>query len=323
MSEQIQSHFITGGAGFIGSHLTETLLARGQHVTVLDNLSNGQRDWLREMRSHSRFCFHHVDLRNPELLAEMLHGADIVWHLAANTNMVIGAESTRVDIENGILSTYNLLEAMRKSTVSRLLFSSSGAVYGDIQRPPASEEYGPLLPVSLYGAAKLACEGLISAYCSIFGMRAWIFRFGNVLGARMSHGVIFDFIRKLKSDPSELEILGDGNAEKNYILAEEIVEGMLHAFGHAQPLCEVYNLGSPNTTRVTDIARIVVEEMGLTGVKLRFSGGARGWPGDQPRVYMDVSKMSRMGWTTRYSSHDAIRIATHRYLGEDHRAAIA
>jgi len=323
MSEQIQSHFITGGAGFIGSHLTETLLARGQHVTVLDNLSNGQRDWLREMRSHSRFCFHHVDLRNPELLAEMLHGADIVWHLAANTNMVIGAESTRVDIENGILSTYNLLEAMRKSTVSRLLFSSSGAVYGDIQRPPASEEYGPLLPVSLYGAAKLACEGLISAYCSIFGMRAWIFRFGNVLGARMSHGVIFDFIRKLKNDPSELEILGDGNAEKNYILAEEIVEGMLYAFEHAQPLCEVYNLGSPNTTRVTDIARIVVEEMGLTGVKLRFSGGARGWPGDQPRVYMDVSKMSRMGWTTRYSSHDAIRIATHRYLGEDHRAAIA
>jgi UDP-glucose 4-epimerase len=323
MSEQIQSHFITGGAGFIGSHLTETLLARGQHVTVLDNLSNGQRDWLREMRSHSRFCFHHIDLRNPELLAEMLHGADIVWHLAANTNMVIGAESTRVDIENGILSTYNLLEAMRKSTVSRLLFSSSGAVYGDIQRPPASEEYGPLLPVSLYGAAKLACEGLISAYCSIFGMRAWIFRFGNVLGARMGHGVIFDFIRKLKNDPSELEILGDGNAEKNYILAEEIVEGMLHAFGHAQPLCEVYNLGSPNTTRVTDIARIVVEEMGLTGVKLRFSGGARGWPGDQPRVYMDVSKMSRMGWTTRYSSHDAIRIATHRYLGEDHRTAIA
>ena len=323
MSQQIQSHVITGGAGFIGSHLTETLLAQGQHVTVLDNLSNGQQDWLREMRSHSRFCFNQTDLRNPERLTEMLSGTDVVWHLAANTNMVIGAESTRIDIENGILSTYNLLEAVRKSTVNKLLFSSSGAVYGDIQRPPASEEYGPLLPVSLYGASKLACEALISAYCSLFGIRAWIFRFGNVLGARMSHGVIFDFIRKLKNDPSELEILGDGNAEKNYILAEEIVEGMLYAFEHAQPLCEVYNLGSPNTTRVTDIARIVLEEMGLTGVKLRLSGGARGWPGDQPRVYMDVSKMRGMGWTTRYSSHDAVRIATHRYLGEDHRAAIA
>jgi UDP-glucose 4-epimerase len=323
MPQQIQSHFITGGAGFIGSHLTETLLARGQHVTVLDNLSNGQQDWLREMRSHSSFCFQQTDLRNPERLAEMLHGADVVWHLAANTNMVIGAESTRVDIENGILSTHNLLEAMRRSTAKKLLFSSSGAIYGDIQRPPASEEYGPLLPVSLYGAAKLACEGLISAYCSIFGMRAWIFRFGNVLGARMSHGVIFDFIRKLKNDPTELEILGDGSAEKNYILVEEVVEGMLHAFERAQPLCEVYNLGSPSTTRVTDIARIVLEEMGLTGVKLRFSGGARGWPGDQPRVYMDVSKMRGMGWTTRHSSHDAVRIATHRYLGGDQRAAMA
>jgi UDP-glucose 4-epimerase len=164
MPQQIQSHVITGGTGFIGSHLTETLLARGQHVTVLDNLSNGQQDWLREMRSHPRFCFHHTDLRVPERLTEMLSGADVVWHLAANTNMVIGAESTRVDIENGILSTHNLLEAMRKSTVSKLFFSSSGAVYGDIQRPPASEEYGPLLPVSLYAASKLACEGLISAY---------------------------------------------------------------------------------------------------------------------------------------------------------------
>ena len=323
MSQQIQSHVITGGAGFIGSHLTETLLARGQRVTVVDNLSNGQQDWLQGMRSHSRFFFHHTDLRDPEGLTETLSGADVVWHLAANTNMVIGAESTRVDIENGILSTYNLLEAMRKSTVSKLLFSSSGAVYGDIERPPASEEYGPLLPVSLYGSAKLACEGLVSAYCSIFGMRAWIFRLGNVLGARMGHGVIFDFIRKLKNDPTELEILGDGSAEKNYILVEEVIDGMLYAFEHAEPLCDVYNVGSPSTTLVTDIARIVLEQMGLTGVKLRFSGGIRGWPGDQPRVYMDVSKMHRMGWATRHSSDEAVRIATHRYLGENHRAAIA
>jgi len=323
MSQEIQSHVVTGGAGFIGSHLTEVLLARGQYVTVLDNLSHGQQDWLREMSSHSRFCFHQTDLRSPERLTEMLSGADVVWHLAANTNMVIGAESTRVDIENGILSTYNLLEAMRRSAVSKLLFSSSGAVYGDIQRPPASEEYGPLLPVSLYGASKLACEGLISAYCNLFELRAWIFRFGNVLGARMSHGVIFDFIHKLKNDPTELEILGDGGAEKNYILVEEVIEGMLHAFQYTQPLCDVYNIGSPSTTRVTDIAQIILEEMGLTGAKLRFSGGTRGWPGDQPRVYMDVSKMRSMRWTTRYSSDEAVRIATRRYLGADHQAAIA
>lgn len=322
MSKQIQSHVITGGAGFIGSHLVETLLARDQRVIVLDNLSHSQQDWLQGMRSHSRFCFHNVDLRSPEGLNEMLSGADVVWHLAANTNMVIGAEETRVDIENGILSTHNLLEALRKSTPRKLLFSSSGAVYGDIERPPAREDYGPLLPVSLYGAGKLACEGLISAYCSIFGITAWIFRFGNVLGARMSHGVIFDFIRKLRSNPNELEILGDGGAEKNYILVEEVVDGMLYSFEHAQPVCEIYNLGSPSTTRVTEIARTVIEEMGLSKVSLRFTGGARGWPGDQPRVYMEVEKMRRLGWTTRHSSDEAVRIATRRYLGEERRIAI-
>src|SRR5260370_7587612 len=147
---------------------------------------------------------------------------------------------------------------MRKSSVSKLLFSSSGAVYGDIQRPPASEEYGPLLPVSLYGASKLACEALISAYCSLFGIRAWIFRFGNVLGARMSHGVIFDFIRKLKNDPTELEILGDGGAEKNYILVEEVVEGVLYAFEHAQPVCDVYNLASSSTTQPPHITPLLL-----------------------------------------------------------------
>src|SRR6267143_1935517 len=271
-------HAITGGAGFIGSQLSEVLLEQGQSVVVIDNMSNGQAEWLQSIRSQPRFRFCHADVRNTAAVCEMIRGADVVWHLAANTNMTVGAETTRVDLENGIIATHSVLEAMRTVGVHSLLFASSGAVYGDIERPPASEEYGPLLPVSLYGACKLAAEGLISAYCSLFHMNAWMFRFGNVLGARMSHGVIYDFIHKLKKDPTQLEILGDGTAEKNYILVEEVIEGMLFAFEHTpQTVCEVFNLGSPNTTLVTDIADIVIEEMELQDVRRHFAGGARGW----------------------------------------------
>jgi UDP-glucose 4-epimerase len=309
-------HAITGGAGFIGSHLSEVLLEQGQSVVVIDSMSNGQAEWLQGSRSQPRFRFCDADVRDTAAVCEMIRGANIVWHLAANTNMVVGAESTRVDLENGIIATHSVLEAMKTVGVHNLLFASSGAVYGDIERPPASEEYGPLLPVSLYGACKLAAEGLISAYCSLFDINAWMFRFGNVLGSRMSHGVIYDFIHKLKNDPTQLEILGDGTAEKNYILVEEVIDGMLFAFDNRpQAFCEVFNLGSPSTTLVTDIADIVIEEMGLQDVKRHFTGGARGWPGDQPRVYMNVDKMHSLGWSTRYTSNQAVRIATRRYLG--------
>ena len=318
-----QLHAITGGAGFIGSHLTETLLDDGHEVVVIDNMSNGQADWLESMQSRSGFRFLREDVRNTDAVCRAIRGAEVVWHLAANTNMVVGAEATRVDLENGTLATHSVLEAMRISGVRNLLFASSGAVYGDIERPPASEQYGPLLPVSLYGACKLAAEGMISAYCSLFHIRAWMFRFGNVLGARMSHGVIYDFIRKLKSDPTQLHILGDGTAEKNYILVEEVIDGMKFAFRHQEnPGCDLFNLGSASTTLVTDIADIVIEEMSLSNVRRNFAGGARGWPGDQPRVYMNIEKMRSLGWTTRHTSNEAVRIATMRYLGKQTATAV-
>lgn len=324
MPQEKRKHAITGGAGFIGSHLCEVLLEQGHSVTVVDSMNHGQAEWLQGIRSHPHFCFRQADVRDTAAVCETIRGADMVWHLAANTNMVVGAEATRVDLENGIIATHSLLEAMKAAGVRNLLFASSGAVYGDIERPPAREEYGPLLPVSLYGACKLAAEGLISAYCSLFNINAWMFRFGNVLGARMSHGVIYDFIHKLKKDPAQLEILGDGTAEKNYILVEEVIDGMLFAFEHKpQTFCEVFNLGSPSTTLVTDIANIVIEEMELPEVRRHFTGGARGWPGDQPRVYMDVDKMRRLGWSTRHTSNQAVRIATRRYLGKDRQLATA
>src|SRR3990167_4864964 len=179
-------HIITGGAGFIGSHLTETLLERGDRVVVLDNLQHAQRDWLEQVRIHPRLEICQGDLLHPEELRGLLTASDLVWHLAANTNMVIGAQNPQVDVENGFLATQRLLEWMRSEGTHKLVFASSGAVYGDMARPPASEQYGPLLPVSMYGATKLAGEALLSAYHHVFGMQAWIFRFGNVLGARMS-----------------------------------------------------------------------------------------------------------------------------------------
>jgi UDP-glucose 4-epimerase len=324
MTEKPCLHAITGGAGFIGSHLCEVLLGQGHRVVVIDNMSNGQPEWLERMMSHPRFRFNHQDVRDSEAIRPMLEGVDALWHLAANTNMVVGAGATRVDLENGLIATHSVLEAMKVAGVRKLLFASSGAVYGDIARPPASEEYGPLLPVSLYGACKLGAEGLISAFCSLFEIEAWVFRFGNVLGARMSHGVIYDFIKKLKDNAEQLQILGDGTAEKNYILVEEVIDGMLFARKNVpHPGCEVFNLGSPSTTLVTDIADIVIEEMELEGVRRQFSGGTRGWPGDQPRVYMNVNKMRSLGWATQHTSNEAVRIATQRYLGKASHAFTA
>jgi UDP-glucose 4-epimerase len=323
MAQLKSTHVITGGAGFIGSHLSEVLLAHGHQVVVIDNLCHAQHEWLSGMQGTPGFKFRELDVCNSAQLAEQIRGAEVIWHLAANTNMVVGANSTRVDLDNGILATHSLLEGMKEAAVGKLLFASSGAVYGDIVRPPASEEYGPMLPVSMYGACKAAAEALISAYCNLYGIQALMFRFGNVLGARMSHGVIFDFIHKLRKDPQHLQILGDGTAEKNYILVEEVINGMLFAFGAlTNPVAEVLNLGSPSTTLVTHIADIVIEEMGLFDVKRHFTGGSRGWAGDQPRVYMDVSKMRNLGWTTRHTSNEAVRIATRRYLGIDRAVAV-
>ena len=320
-------HAITGGAGFIGSHLSEILLEQGQSVVVIDNMSNGQAEWLHRSVSRPRFRFFNADVRDTAAVCEMIRGADI--YLAFGCKYQHGGwrffESTRVDLENGIIATHSVLEAMKTIGVNNLFFDSSGAVDGDIERPPAREEYGPLLPVSLYGACKLCRRSPYpGAYCSLFNINAWMFRFGNVLGARMTHGVIYDFINKLKKDPTQLEILGDGTAEKNYILVEEVIDGMLFAFEHKpQTFCEIFNLGSPSTTLVTDIADIVIEEMDLQGIRRHFTGGARGWPGDQPRVYMNVDKMRSLGWSTRCTSNQAVRIATRRYLGKERQLATA
>jgi UDP-glucose 4-epimerase len=311
---KVNRHFVTGGAGFIGSHLVDKLMDEGHRVTVYDNLVTGKRQWNQRHIGKPNFHFVEADIMDFDSLKRAMVGHTIVWHLAANTDIVKGNKITDLDLKNCTIGTYNTLEAMRQHGIDKILFASSACVYGDAPPIPLNETFGPLLPINLYGAGKLACEGLISAYCHLFNMRAWIFRFGNVVGTRMGHGVIHDFIHKLEKNPRELEILGDGNQEKNFFLVEDCIEGMLCAFQKSNSQCDVYNLGSETTVKVSNIAQIVVEEMGLKNVKFRYTGGKRGWPGDTPVVIFNLKKIRGLGWEAKHSAEEAVRIATRRIL---------
>ena len=307
-------YFITGGAGFIGSHLVDRLINENKQVTVYDNLSTGKKENIEQHLGKAYFNFVQADLLDADTLNEAMKGHEVVWHLGANADIPKGGVITDLDLKNGPLATRNVLEAMRHNAVDKILFSSTSCIYGDVPLIPLAETFGPLLPISLYGAAKLACEGLLSAYSHLFDIKAWIFRFGNVLGFRMGHGVIYDFIHKLRKNPKEMEILGDGNQEKNFSLIEDCLDAMVFAFQHSDKQCDVLNIGCESTANVKDIARIVVEEMGLKDVKFSYTGGNRGWPGDAPYVQFDVGKMTRLGWKAKYTSEDAVRIATRRLI---------
>jgi len=309
--------FVTGGAGFIGSHLVDRLMKEGNEVTVYDNLVSGKADWIKHHSGKASFQFVQADLLDYETMLQSIKGHDVVWHLGANTDIPGGNKVTDLDLKNCTTATRNVLEAMRQNGIAKILFASSATVYGDAPPIPLSEAFGPLLPISLYGAGKLACEGLISAYCHLFDMQAWIFRFGNVIGAKMGHGVIFDFIHKLKRNPEEMEILGDGEQEKNFFMVEDCIDGMICGFNNSKEQFDVFNLGSNTTIKVNAIANIVVEEMGLKDVKFRYTGGKRGWLGDVPVVRFNVSKIAKLGWEAKHSSAEAVRIAARRLLGKE------
>ena len=309
--------FVTGGAGFIGSHLVDRLLSEGDFVTVYDNLVSGRKENIGHHFGKENFRFLEADLMNFDTLKEAMKDHEIIWHLGANTNIIQGNKITDLDLKNCTVATHNVLESVRQNGIKKILFTSTSAVYGEIEKMPTSEEDGPILPISLYGAGKLACEGLISAYCHLFDMQAWMFRFGNVLGSRMSRGVIFDFIRKFRQNPKELEILGDGSQDKNYFLVEDCIDGMLCAFHNSPKQCDVFNLGSETNVNVSTIATIVVEEMGLKDIRFRYTGGKRGWPGDVPIVHFNLGKIAKLGWEPKHSSEEAVRLAARRLLGKE------
>jgi UDP-glucose 4-epimerase len=322
LGDGIKRVFLTGGAGFIGSHVTDALLAQGYTVSVYDNLSNGREAFISQHSGNPAFEFIKADISDFDQLAAAMAGHDLVWHLAANTDIIGGAEQPRRDLRDCVMGTFNVVEAMRKNGIRPILFSSTGAVYGELcEELSAAETAGPLLPVSAYAAGKIGSEAFVSAYCHLFGLRAWIFRFGNVIGRRMTHGVIFDFIKKLKASPDELLIKGNGRQEKNYFLVEECIEGMAHAF-RTIPMtdempCDIFNLGTSSITRVVDIAEIVKAEMNLPEARIVIEGTRRAWPGDQPRVHIAVDKIQRHGWRARLTSDEAVRMAVRRMLGKD------
>jgi len=308
------AHFITGGAGFIGSQLVDRLLKEGHKVTAYDNLSAGHLENISDNLKNKNFKFIKNDLLDFKNLKESMKGHGIIWHFAANTDIRKGNEITDLDLKNDIIATWNVLEAMRQLKIDKILFPSSSTVYGNMGGIYLSESDGPLLPISLYGAGKLASEGLISAYSFLFNIKAWIFRFGNVMGARMDHGVIFDFIQKLKKNSKELLILGDGKQQKNFFLIEDCINGMFTAFQKSKKQCDVYNLGNESFTGVNKIAKIIIEEMGLKNVKLKYTGGKIGWKGDVPVVRYNINKIKKLGWKPKYNSDEAIRIAAQRLI---------
>lgn len=307
---------VTGGAGFIGSFLIEKLLSAGHEVLVYDNLILGKREYLLPHEGNPFFQFREADLLDKVILSEAMQGIELVYHLAANSDISYGAKHTDVDLKNGTLVTYYVLEAMRLCGVKQIVFASTSAVYGDSGEVVIGEDYGPLFPISLYGASKLASEGLISAFCHNFGMQAWIFRFANIVGVNGTHGVIVDFIAKLRNDDSRLEVLGDGEQAKPYLHVSDCVDGMMYGHAWAQKEINYFNLGVAGATSVKQIATIVREEMGLSSTGVLYTGGNRGWIGDVPQVRLDIGKMRRLGWQARYSSEEAVRLAVRQQLGK-------
>ncbi len=293
---------ITGGAGFIGSHLVDKLMRTNNELVVLDNLSSGRKENIGKYFRNKKFKLHKVDLLNDDI-TKYFSGVDEIWHFAANPIVRITSENTDLHVKQGILVTYKILEAMKKNDVKRIMFASSSTVYGEAKIP--TPESHTTLPISLYGASKLSCEAIISAYCHTFGFQAWIFRFANVIGPRLSHGIIFDFVNKLKKNEKELEILGDGNQKKSYIFVNDCIEAMLLLKNKSNEKINVFNVGSEDWITVKEIAKIVCDKTNLNP-KFKFTGTDRGWKGDIPLMLLDISKLKKLGFKPKHNSKEAV-----------------
>ncbi|HET7435014.1 MAG TPA: NAD-dependent epimerase/dehydratase family protein [Thermoanaerobaculia bacterium] len=311
---------VTGAAGFIASNLIPRLLARGDEVTGIDNFFLGKREYL---QTHERFRFVERDLLDLESLVALFEEVrpDRVWHLAANSDISYGTKYTDFDLKGGTLVTYNVLEAMRRSGTKELVFSSSGAVYGEPTVLPTPEDYGPIFPISLYAASKVACEALITAYVHNYDLRAWIFRFGNIIGPNPTHGVVYDFIHKLQRDPSHLEVLGDGTQAKPYVHVDDCLNGMEFGVANAHEDVNCYNLAVDDQTSVREIAQWTVEAMGLRDVDVQYGDAPRGWRGDVAQVRMDTRRMTALGWKPRLTSREAVRRAISEIVAQMTRAS--
>ncbi len=300
---------VAGGAGFIGSHLIDSLLADGNTVICADKLIMGDQN-IEHLKDNPNFKFYNIELADQEQVDKLFtsNKIDVVYHLAANSDIQKGGKEPSIDFNDTLLTTRALLEGMRKADVKKLFFASTSAVYGEMLDVKLTETTGGLMPVSYYGGAKFASESLISSYVSMCDMGAVIFRFPNVIGPRLTHGAVFDFIRKLRKNPSKLEILGNGTQCKPYIYVFDLVEAIMKLTRKFNLGEVVYNISVKSEgTTVTHIAEIVVEELGLSDVEFKYTGGDRGWKGDVPRFSYDISKVLTTGWEPKHSSDEAVR----------------
>ena len=304
--------FVSGGAGFIGSNLVDRLLDLGHEVTVYDNLSTGLLQFLEYARDFDLFRLVKGDLLDEDSLAEAITGHEFVFHLAANADVRFGTEHPRRDLEQNTIVTYNILEAMRNHGIRKIAFASTGSVYGEATVIPTPEEAPFPIQTSLYAASKLAGEGMIAAYCEGFGFQSSIFRFVSILGERYTHGHVFDFYRELKQNPSRLEVLGNGKQRKSYLYIQDCIDAILLTLENSNESVNVLNLGVDGYCEVNDSIGWICEELGVSP-KLEYTGGDRGWIGDNPFIFLDTSKIRDLGWKPKLSIKDGV-LKTIQYL---------
>jgi UDP-glucose 4-epimerase len=313
---------ITGGAGFIGSALASTLIMRSKdnQVTVFDDLSTGSKENILHLDSNPNFNFVYGSTLDVSALQNVVDVSDTVFHLAANPSVALGAYDTRKDFEQNIIATYNLIEAMRKSTsCKKILFASTSTIYGEAPNMPISESYGPLKPISLYGSTKLSCEAMISGYCHMFQMSGITLRLANIIGPVSKKGVVYDFVSKLSSSPNFLNILGNGKQNKSYLYIDDCIEAIMKIksqMDQNKKIFEIFNIGSADTVNVLDIAKIVIKEMSLGDVILNFTDNldGRGWNGDVREFLLDCSRLTSLGWKPKMNSREAVKYTAQLYV---------
>jgi len=297
-------YFITGGAGFVGSNLVDKLI-KNNEVVIYDNLTSGRKEFFAHHEGKKNFKFILGDVLDRELLIKSMKGSDFVVHLASNPDISRSFKEPDLDLKQGIITTFNVLDAMRLNGIKKIAYNSGSGVYGDQGATYTPEDFGPLLPNSMYGASKLGSEGIISAFCQLYDMQSWIFRPANLIGRRQTHGVGFDFIRKLKKNPKELEILGNGKQSKSYLYIDDYLEAILLAIKKSKNQINLFNVASDTFIDVTTIGKITCQVMGLENVKFNYTGGRGGWKGDVPVVRMGTKKLKALGWKAKLNSAKA------------------
>lgn len=306
------NYFVTGGGGFIGSNLVDRLLSDGHRVVAYDNCSTGQPEFLAKAMENDRFRLIKGDILDLPSLNSAIQGAEVVFHLAANADVRFGPNHPRKDLDQNTIGTFNVLEAMRLNDTRRIAFSSTGSIYGEPEVFPTPEDAPLPVQTSLYGASKLAGEGLIQAYCSSFGFQACIFRFVSILGERYSHGHVFDFYKQLRAHPDRLDVLGNGKQRKSYLAVEDCIEGMLLVMAKSSSNVSIHNLGTNEYVEVDDSIGWICEYLDVSPQRV-YSGGERGWIGDSPFIFLDCSRIRALGWQPRLSIRDGV-VSTIDYL---------